>query len=104
MKPNRAGYLMMCNLLVGGFNGPVIPVTPAKSGVGCVGLAGSPACPLHPTLRFDVPTPAGMLALLEELGEKVCKPALFFLPASGTVSPGCALRHNMRLLGPNSLG
>ena len=27
MKPNRAGYLMMRNLLAGGFNGPVLPVT-----------------------------------------------------------------------------
>ena len=40
MKPNRAGYLMMRNLLAGGFNGPVLP----ESGVGCVGLAGY--CPL----------------------------------------------------------
>ncbi len=41
MKPNRAGYLMMRNLLAGGFNGPVLPVTPAlESGVGCVGSAG----------------------------------------------------------------
>lgn len=30
MKPNRAGYLMMRNLLAGGFNGPVLPVTPAR--------------------------------------------------------------------------
>ena len=29
MKPQRAGYLMMRNLLAGGFNGPVLPVTPA---------------------------------------------------------------------------
>ncbi len=28
MKPQRAGYLMMRNLLAGGFNGPVMPVTP----------------------------------------------------------------------------
>ena len=30
MKPDRAGYLMMRNLLAGGFNGPVMPVTPAE--------------------------------------------------------------------------
>ncbi len=30
MKPHRAGYLMMRNLLAGGFNGPVLPVTPAR--------------------------------------------------------------------------
>ena len=33
MKPNRAGYLMMRNLLAGGFNGPVLPVTPAWKAV-----------------------------------------------------------------------
>lgn len=39
MKPNRAGYLMMRNLLAGGFNGPVLPVTPTESRVGRTGLA-----------------------------------------------------------------
>ncbi|WP_411900863.1 CoA-binding protein, partial [Salmonella enterica] len=29
MKPHRAGYLMIRTLLAGGFNGPVLPVTPA---------------------------------------------------------------------------
>lgn len=33
MKPQRAGYLMMRNLLAGGFNGPVLPVTPAWKAV-----------------------------------------------------------------------
>ncbi|MDN5255537.1 CoA-binding protein [Salmonella enterica subsp. enterica] len=33
MKPHRAGYLMMRNLLAGGFNGPVLPVTPARKAV-----------------------------------------------------------------------
>ncbi len=33
MKPHRAGYLMMRNLLAGGFNGPVLPVTPAWKAV-----------------------------------------------------------------------
>lgn len=33
MKPDRAGYLMMRNLLAGGFNGPVMPVTPAYKAV-----------------------------------------------------------------------
>ena len=41
MKPNRAGYLMMRNLLAGGFNGPGTPGDASlESGVGCVGLAG----------------------------------------------------------------
>lgn len=40
MKPNRAGYLMMRNLLAGGFNGPVLPVTPARKAVLGVLAAG----------------------------------------------------------------
>ncbi len=39
MKPQRAGYLMMRNLLAGGFNGPVLPVTPARKAVLGVGVA-----------------------------------------------------------------
>lgn len=38
-KPERAGFLMMRNLLDGGFNGPILPVTPkSQSGVRCLGL------------------------------------------------------------------
>lgn len=40
MKPNRAGYLMMRNLLAGGFNGPVLPVTPARKRCWVCWLAG----------------------------------------------------------------
>lgn len=50
--------------------------------------------------------PSRNLALLEELGEKGCKTCIIL---SAPVSQhedlrACALRHNMRLLGPNSLG
>ena len=32
-KPERAGFLMMRNLLDGGFNGPILPVTPTHKAV-----------------------------------------------------------------------
>lgn len=61
MKPNHAGYLMR-NLLAEGFNGPVLPVTPAwKAVLGVLAWRILPACPLHPTLRFYVPIPAVIL-------------------------------------------
>ncbi|VEA75651.1 acyl-CoA synthetase [Salmonella enterica subsp. arizonae] len=48
MKPHRAGYLMMRNLLAGGFNGPVLPVTPAwKSRFRRHGLAGYRQSPFY---------------------------------------------------------
>ncbi|XPE39908.1 CoA-binding protein [Shigella flexneri] len=51
MKPNRAGYLMMRNLLAGGFNGPVLPVTPAwKAVLGVLAWPISTAC-LFPRSR-----------------------------------------------------
>lgn len=59
MKPDRAGYLMMRNLLAGGFNGPVMPVTPAYKAVqGVLGMAGraEPAFhtgPCHPVYKCE---------------------------------------------------
>ncbi len=84
MKPNRAGYLMMRNLLAGGFNGPVLPVTPARKRCWVCWLGRIlPACPLHPTLRFLCTNASRNLALLEELGEKGCKTCIILsAPAS----------------------
>ena len=51
MKPNRAGYLMMRNLLAGGFNGPVLPVTPAwKAVLGVLAWPNSNSLPFSPDL------------------------------------------------------
>lgn len=81
MKPNRAGYLMMRNLLAGGFNGPVLPVTPARKRCWvCWHGRILPACPLHPTLRFYVPMPAVILLFWKSSARKAVKPALFFPP------------------------
>ncbi|MCL7667880.1 CoA-binding protein, partial [Klebsiella pneumoniae] len=54
MKPNRAGYLMMRNLLAGGFNGPVLPVTPAWKAVfgelSSPDISSVPFLPVHADL------------------------------------------------------
>lgn len=51
MKPNRAGYLMMRNLLAGGFNGPVLPVTPAwKAVLGVLAWPDIASLPFTPDL------------------------------------------------------
>ncbi len=57
MKPQRAGYLMMRNLLAGGFNGPVMPVTPAWKAVLGTGMAYHRACRLRRIWRCSVLTP-----------------------------------------------
>ena len=58
MKPNRAGYLMMRNLLAGGFNGPVLPVTPASAR-----KAVKPALffpPRHRNTKISAPAPCAI--------------------------------------------
>lgn len=58
MKPQRAGYLMMRNLLAGGFNGPVMPVTPAwKAVLGYWHGLPSRVCRLPRIWRCSVLTP-----------------------------------------------
>lgn len=107
MKPNRAGYLMMRNLLAGGFNGPVLPVTPAwKAVLGVLAWPDIARLPFTPDLAVLCTNASRNLALLEELGEKGCKTCIILsAPASQHEDlRACALRHNMRLLGPNSLG
>lgn len=107
MKPNRAGYLMMRNLLAGGFNGPVLPVTPAwKAVLGVLAWPDIASLPFTPDLAVLCTNASRNLALLEELGEKGCKTCIILsAPASQHEDlRACALRHNMRLLGPNSPG
>lgn len=84
MKPNRAGYLMMRNLLAGGFNGPVLPVTPARKAV--LGVLARPdiaSLPFTPDLAVLCTNASRNLALMEELGEKGCKTCIILsAPAS----------------------
>ncbi len=88
MKPHRAGYLMMRNLLAGGFNGPVLPVTPAwKAVFRRHGLAGYRRVFLSPPIwLFYALTPAETWRYWTRLARKGVKRALSFL----------LLRHNMK--------
>lgn len=107
MKPDRAGYLMMRNLLAGGFNGPVLPVTPAwKAVCGVLAWPDVASLPFTPDLAVLCTHAKRNLALLEALGEKGCKTCIILsAPAEQHAELlDCAARFQMRLLGPNSLG
>ena len=107
MKPNRAGYLMMRNLLAGGFNGPVLPVTPAwKAVLGVLAWPNINSLPFSPDLAVLCTNASRNLALLEALGEKGCKTCIILSAPSAQHAEllACASRYNIRLLGPNSLG
>ncbi|MFA3777659.1 bifunctional acetate--CoA ligase family protein/GNAT family N-acetyltransferase [Yersinia sp. 1652 StPb PI] len=106
-KPDRAGFLMMRNLLDGGFNGPILPVTPTHKAVcGVLAYADIASLPITPDLAILCTHGSRNLALLEDLGIRGCK-AVIILSAATEQFPelkACAQRHHMRLLGPNSLG
>ncbi len=107
MKPDRAGFLMMRNLLAGGFSGPILPVTPAwKAVCGVLAWPDVASLPFTPDLAVLCTHAKRNLALLEALGEKGCKTCLVLSspPEQHAGLLACAARFQMRLLGPNSLG
>ncbi|MBC4615892.1 bifunctional acetate--CoA ligase family protein/GNAT family N-acetyltransferase [Klebsiella pneumoniae] len=107
MKPQRAGYLMMRNLLAGGFNGPVMPVTPAwKAVLGVLAWPTIKSLPFTPDLAVLCTNARRNLELLEALGQKGCKTCIILSsqPEQYPALLECAARYQMRLLGPNSLG
>ena len=107
MKPQRAGYLMMRNLLAGGFSGPVLPVTPAWKAVqGVLAWPDVDSLPFTPDLAVLCTNARRNLELLEALGQKGCKTCIILssIPEQYPALLECASRYQMRLLGPNSLG
>ncbi|RKR63373.1 acetyltransferase [Yokenella regensburgei] len=107
MKPQRAGYLMMRNLLSGGFSGPVLPVTPNWKAVhGVLAWPDIRSLPFTPDLAVLCTHAKRNLELLEALGEKGCKTCIILSspPEQFAELKACARRYQMRLLGPNSLG
>ncbi|XPE45371.1 CoA-binding protein [Shigella flexneri] len=107
MKPDRAGYLMMRNLLAGGLSA-VMPVTPAYKAVqGGAGWPGSATFGgFLPDLAVLCTHAKRNLELLESLARKAVKPVLS-LPRLLNEQPellACASRYQMRILRPNSLG
>ncbi|WP_145530088.1 bifunctional acetate--CoA ligase family protein/GNAT family N-acetyltransferase [Yersinia alsatica] len=106
-KPERAGFLMMRNLLDGGFNGPILPVTPTHKAVcGVLAYANIASLPITPDLAILCTHDSRNLTLLEDLGTRGCKAVIVLSAATEQFSElkACAQRHHMRLLGPNSLG
>ena len=107
MKPDRAGYLMMRNLLAGGFNGPVMPVTPAYKAVqGVLAWPDVQSLPFVPDLAVLCTNAKRNPELLESLGKKGCKTCIILSspPEQNAELLACASRYQMRILGPNSLG
>ncbi|MDO6409581.1 bifunctional acetate--CoA ligase family protein/GNAT family N-acetyltransferase [Pantoea phytobeneficialis] len=107
VKPGRAGYFMMRNLLAGGFSGPVLPVTPKYKAVsGVLAWPDIASLPFAPDLAIICTHAKRNLALLQQLGEKGCKACIILSapPEQLDELKACASQWQIRLLGPNSLG
>ncbi|MCT2386303.1 bifunctional acetate--CoA ligase family protein/GNAT family N-acetyltransferase [Erwinia pyrifoliae] len=107
IRPERAGYVMMRNLLAGGFSGPVLPVTRKYQAV--CGVLTSPdiaSLPLSPDLAILCTHARRNLKLLHALAERGCKACIVLSAPPNQLAElkACASRWQIRLLGPNSLG
>ncbi|MFS2221923.1 GNAT family N-acetyltransferase [Pantoea sp. B65] len=107
IKPQRAGYLMMRNLLDGNFSGPILPVTPRYKAVcGVLAWPDIASLPLAPDLAVICTNAGRNLSLLQQLGERGCKACIILSAPDSQLAAlkACASKWQIRLLGPNSLG
>ncbi|PQQ24330.1 bifunctional acetate--CoA ligase family protein/GNAT family N-acetyltransferase [Photorhabdus hindustanensis] len=106
-KPERAGSVMMRNLLAGGFAGPILPVTPnSRSVQGVFAYPSIDKLPITPDLAIICTHHHRNLPCLEQLGQLGCK-TVIILSSPKPQFPElkqCCQRYSIRLLGPNSLG
>ncbi|ABE55160.1 GCN5-related N-acetyltransferase [Shewanella denitrificans OS217] len=115
-NPERAGNLVMKNLLAGGFSGPIMPVSPKYTAV--MGVLAYPSImmlPIKPDLAIICTRASRVPELVETLAQFGCKTAIIMASGMAQESDETgqnllhlalahAKRYGMRLLGPNSLG
>jgi acetyltransferase len=115
-QAQRAGNLVMRNLLSGGFSGPIMPVTPKYAAVmGVLSYSSIAMLPIKPDLAIICTRASRVPGLVETLAQFGCKTAIIMAAGMGketnaagenllTLCLSHAKRYGMRLLGPNSLG
>ena len=105
----RAGFVVMRNLLQGGFKGPIMPVTPSHSAVhGVLAYPTIADLPKVPDLAVICTNKNTLIDIIEQLGELGCKTAIVIADGlSGeqkSALKACAQAKQVTLLGPNCLG
>ncbi len=115
-QPNRPGNAVMRNLLQGGFDGPIMPVTPNyKSVNGVLAYRSIDELPLVPDLAIICTRATRVPAIILQLGRKGTRSAIVIAAGLETLftAQGTNLQEQMlaiakewgmRILGPNSLG
>lgn len=114
-KSGRPGNVSMNNLLQGGFEGIIMPVTPSyKSVCGVLAYPNIESLPLDPDIAILCTHASRNIELFEQLAQKNCKAVIVLsadmnnnLDNGITIQDKClaiAKKAKMRVLGPNSLG
>ncbi len=115
IKPMRAGNIVMKNLLHGGFEGAIMPVTPKYSSVcGVLAYRSIEHLPIIPDVAILCTHAKYNLELFRQLAEKSVKAVIvlsadmhFASDSGDSIQDEClkiARDNGMRVLGPNSLG
>ncbi|MEI8610303.1 CoA-binding protein [Enterovibrio sp. Hal110] len=114
--PGRAGNIIIRNLQSGGFQGPIMPVTPKYQAVaGILAYSTIEELPLVPDMAVLCTHASRNSELIRQLGEKGVKVAIILAAgmkntlnedgqAEFDVMRNIASQYAMRVIGPNSLG
>ncbi|QFU04031.1 Acetyltransferase Pat [Pseudoalteromonas sp. THAF3] len=108
-NPSRPGYIVMRNLLQGGFNGPIMPVTPKYEAVhGVLAYADIASLPQTPSLAVICTNKQTIASLLSELAARQCHNVIVIAAGLSSEQKHSLTQHckalGMNLLGPNCLG
>lgn len=107
----NTGYRLIRNLMLGGFDGPIMPISAqAKSIAGILTYPSLAELPFLPDLCIINAITDNYVEQLETLGEKGLKAVMLMNDQSchvdfdATTIRQIALKYKMRILGPNSMG
>ena len=114
--PQKAGNVIMRNLLEGGFSGPIMPVNPLRRAVaGVLSYPDVSSLPESPDLAIFATPPSTVLETIAELGRRGTRAAIIFAPDPGESGDrvkstfgqavrAAAEKSSVRLLGTGSVG
>ena len=115
-RPGAVGYLVMRNLLEGGFDGPIMPVNPRRQSIsGVLTYPSVKELPITPDVAVVCTPPSTVPQVIEDLGAAGGRAAIVLTAGlsreKGEDGAPCrnpwrtiAKSYDLRILGPNCLG
>ncbi len=115
-RPQTVGALLMRNLLMGGFEGPIMPVHPSNNAVaGVLAYPDIASLPMTPDMAVICTPPRAVPGVIEALGQRGVKAAIVITAGLGQITDETgrtaqdrmgemARTYDIRLLGPNCVG